>query len=43
MSSLFISTFGVCQDVIYKHHQKLVSVGSENSIYKIHKGYWGIG
>jgi len=43
MSSMFIYAFGVCQDVIYKHHQKLVLIGSENSIHEIHKSCWGIG
>jgi len=40
---MFISILGVYQNVIYKHHHKLVQVGSEKSIDKIHKSYKGIG
>ena len=43
MSSVFVLVLRVYQYVIYKHHHKLVQVGFENSIHKIHKSHRGIG
>jgi len=43
MGNVFISVFGVNQDIIYKYHHKLIQIGFENSICKIHKGCGGIG
>jgi len=39
---VFVSIFGLNQDIVYKYHHKLVPIGSKNSIHKIHKGRRGI-
>jgi len=42
MSNVFVSIFGVNQDIVYEYHLKLAQIGTENSIHKIYKGYGGI-
>ena len=43
IGNLFVSIFGVIQDILYKYHHKRVHIGSENSIHMIHEGCRGIG
>jgi len=40
---LLISVLRVYQDIFYKHHDKLIQIGSEDSIHKIYEGREGIG
>jgi len=42
MSNVFISVFGVNQDIVYKYHLKIAQIGPENFIHKIHKSHGGI-
>ena len=43
MNSMLISVLGVYLDIFYKHYYKIVQIGYETSIHKIHKGRRGIG
>jgi len=42
MGNVFISIFGVSQDIVYEYSLKLAQIGSENSIHKNYKCHGGI-
>jgi len=43
MISVFLPILRIDKDVIYEHHYKLIRIGSEDPIHKIHESYGGIG
>jgi len=43
MTNIFVSILGVYQNVMDKHHYKLVQIGFETLIDRIHRGYGSIG
>ena len=43
MINMFLPILRIDKDVIYEHHNKLIQIGSEDPIHKIHESCEGIG